>query len=218
MIFFDFLYSIYEFIRVSFFFLNFIKNRPVAVVGNSKNLTDNKQGRRIDKFSNVIRFNSPKINGYKNYIGSKTTVHVINDNVFLKKKIRYKKINYRKIYKDNKTLFIIIISKHELNKIYRDNLEIIFPKKYFIIDKRINLFFRFLVYFTMQRLYVKKNFTSGLLILLLFFFSKIKFIAYGFDKKKNKKNYTYYDVSRLYNFENEHDLITENKILNYLKI
>jgi len=197
---------------------NFIKNRPVAVVGNSKNLTDNKQGTRIDRFSNVIRFNSPKINGYKNYIGSKTTMHVINDNVFLKKKIRYKKINYRKIYKDNKTLFIIIVFKNELNKIHKDKLEIIFPKKYFIIDKRINLFFRFVVYFTMQRLYVKKNFTSGLLILLLFYFSKIKFVAYGFDNKKSKKNYTYYDVSRLYNFENEHDLTTENKILNYLKI
>ena len=93
-----------------------------------------------------------------------------------------------------------------------------FLTQFSLEHKRINLFFRFVIYFTMQRLYVKKNFTSGLLILLLFFFSKIKFVAYGFDNKKSKKNYTYYDVSRLYNFENEHDLTTENKILNYLKI
>jgi len=218
MFFFNFLYSIYEFIRISFFFSNFIKKRTVAVVGNSKNLINNKLGKRIDHFSIVIRFNLSKINRYKKYVGSKTTIHVINENVFLNRKVRYKKINYKKIYKDKKILFIIIISKNELNKIYSNKLETIFPKKYIIIDKRINLFFRFFLYFINRRFKVKKNFTSGLIILLIFFFNKIKFVAYGFDKKKSKNNYKYYDVARLYNFENEHDLITENKILNYLKI
>lgn len=218
MFFFNFLYSIYEFIRISFFFSNFIKKKTVAVVGNSKNLINNKLGKRIDHFSIVIRFNLSKINRYKKYVGSKTTINVINENVFLNRKVRYKKINYKKIYKDKKILFIIIISKNELNKIYRDKLEIIFPKKYIIIDKRINLFFRFFLYFTNRRFKVKKNFTSGLIILLILFFNKIKFVAYGFDKKKSKNNYKYYDVARLYNFENEHDLITENRILNYIKI
>ena len=147
-----------------------------------------------------MSFNLSKINRYKKYVGSKSTINVINENVFLNRKVRYKKINYKKIYKDKKILFIIIISKNELNKIYSNKLETIFPKKYIIIDKRINLFFRFFLYFINRRFKVKKNFTSGLIILLIFFFNKIKFVAYGFDKKKSKNNYKYYDVARLYNF------------------
>ena len=51
----------------------------------------------------------------------------------------------------------------------------------------------------------KKNFTSGLRILLILYFNNFRFKSYGFDKFKSSKNYTYYDNNRVFNRENKHD-------------
>jgi Glycosyltransferase family 29 (sialyltransferase) len=44
----------------------------ICVVGNGP--TNNKNGKQIDKFNNIIRFNGYKITGYEDYIGTKTTL------------------------------------------------------------------------------------------------------------------------------------------------
>lgn len=47
--------------------------RRIIIVGNSSGVLDKKLGSEIDKFTYVLRFNDFVINGYENYVGTKTT-------------------------------------------------------------------------------------------------------------------------------------------------
>ena len=47
--------------------------KEILIVGSSPNLLDIKNGKIIDGFELVCRFNDYKINGYEEYVGSKTT-------------------------------------------------------------------------------------------------------------------------------------------------
>lgn len=48
------------------------KKTKVVIVGNSNNVTNYKFGPIIDKFDIVVRFNEFKINGFEEYVGTKT--------------------------------------------------------------------------------------------------------------------------------------------------
>ena len=54
-------------------------NSHILIVGNSKNIINKKMGKKIDTFDNIIRFNDYKINGFENDIGTKTTIHFVNN-------------------------------------------------------------------------------------------------------------------------------------------
>jgi hypothetical protein len=51
-------------------------SQPICIVGNAE--TIRKNGGLIDSFPTVIRINNFKIDGYEDYIGSKTTLRCIN--------------------------------------------------------------------------------------------------------------------------------------------
>ena len=212
---FEFFKSIKEFNKCKFFFNHFIKKKKVAVVGNASNILKKKNAKQIDKFPIIIRFNSPELLKYRKYVGSKTSIQVINEKIFLKKNVRYKKIDYKKLY-NTKCLFIVFVSKKKLFKIKKKTEE---PNFFFIIDENIDLFLRFLIFIKLGLIASKKkNFTSGLRILLILYFNNFRFKSYGFDKFKSSKNYTYYDNNRIFNKENKHDFKFENKVLNKIKI
>jgi hypothetical protein len=48
----------------------------IAVVGNGPSAISKKNGHLIDQFDEVIRFNSYQLNGYEQYVGTKTTIWV----------------------------------------------------------------------------------------------------------------------------------------------
>jgi len=211
MILIEFFKSVKEFINCRIFFHKFIKKKKIAVVGNASNILKKKDAKNIDNFPIVIRFNAPELLKYGKYVGSKTSIQVINEKVFLKKKVRYKKIDYKKLF-NIKCLFIIFISKKKFLKINNKTEK---PNFFFIIDENIDIFLKFLIFIRLGLFtFKKKNFTSGLRILLILYFNNLNFRSYGFDKFKSSKNYTYYDNNRLFNKENKHNLKFENKILN----
>lgn len=69
-------------IKLPFVGPNLYLSRSVAIVGSSGTLTGTGLGRTIDSFKEVIRFNRAPTNGFENDVGSKTTLRVVNNNVF----------------------------------------------------------------------------------------------------------------------------------------
>ncbi len=45
----------------------------VIIVGNGTSILDSKNGKSIDSFDDVVRFNSFRIKDYEEYTGKKTT-------------------------------------------------------------------------------------------------------------------------------------------------
>jgi hypothetical protein len=49
-----------------------------AVVGNSGSLLEDQRGAEIDEHDAVLRFNAAKIAGFEQFVGSKTTIRLLN--------------------------------------------------------------------------------------------------------------------------------------------
>lgn len=63
-------------------FLNLPSDSKVALVGNSGLMTTNEWGESIDTYDIVIRFNHAPTEGYEKYVGSKTTLRIVNGHCF----------------------------------------------------------------------------------------------------------------------------------------
>lgn len=57
-------------------------DEDICVVGSSAKLLQAKHGERIDSFKEVVRFNRAPVEGYEHYVGSRTTLYVMNPHVF----------------------------------------------------------------------------------------------------------------------------------------
>lgn len=58
----------------------------IAIIFSSKNILNKEYGKEIDSFDNVIRFNDAVVDGYEKFVGTKTTLWVLNCNCIDKKK------------------------------------------------------------------------------------------------------------------------------------
>jgi len=61
---------------------NLFVSENIALVGSSGRLKRNAQGKSIDSFDEVIRFNRAAVNGFEELSGSKTTINALNSHVF----------------------------------------------------------------------------------------------------------------------------------------
>lgn len=57
-------------------------NSKVCLIGNSGLMLTKEWGEEIDKYDIVIRFNHGPTNGYEKYVGSKTTLRLVNGHCF----------------------------------------------------------------------------------------------------------------------------------------
>jgi len=57
-------------------------NGSIAIVGSGSHLLNHEDGEIIDSFDHVVRFNRAPTSDYGKYVGSKTTVRVVNQHVF----------------------------------------------------------------------------------------------------------------------------------------
>ena len=57
-------------------------NDNICIVASSVNLLDNKYGKEIDAFDDVVRFNRAPTDGFEEHVGAKTTVRITNNHVF----------------------------------------------------------------------------------------------------------------------------------------
>tara|TARA_R110001592_G_scaffold356032_1_gene657299 strand:+ start:5651 stop:6235 length:585 start_codon:yes stop_codon:yes gene_type:complete len=58
-------------------------NKKVAVVGSSGHLLERNYASFIDSHDYIIRFNQSRVEGYENFVGSKTTHRLVNVHTFL---------------------------------------------------------------------------------------------------------------------------------------
>jgi len=58
-------------------------SKPVAVVGSSGHLLERNYASLIDEHDYVIRFNQARVEGYEEFVGSKTTHRIVNVHTFL---------------------------------------------------------------------------------------------------------------------------------------
>ena len=58
-------------------------SKSLAIVGSSGNLLNHENGNKIDGFQNIVRFNRAEVDGYENFVGSKTTLRCVNYPVFI---------------------------------------------------------------------------------------------------------------------------------------
>lgn len=61
---------------------NLPKNSKVCLVGNSGLMKSKEWGSEIDSYDVVIRFNHAPTDGYEKYVGSKTTLRLVNGHCF----------------------------------------------------------------------------------------------------------------------------------------
>ena len=55
---------------------------PIAIVGSSGRLLVSEDGKKIDQYETVIRFNRAPTEGYEEHVGSKTSLRITNNHVF----------------------------------------------------------------------------------------------------------------------------------------
>ena len=60
--------------------------KNLAIIGSGKKILSQRYGEKIDSYEYVIRFNAARVDEYKKFVGSKTTLRVLNNNSFECKK------------------------------------------------------------------------------------------------------------------------------------
>lgn len=193
-----------------------INKNTVLLIGNSNNVFKEQKGFIIDKFEYVIRFNAAKTQGFENYVGEKTSMAVINQEIFEQKYIN-EKIDKDYVAKlSNKDIFVIlendIDQNYNFESLKKKNNLIFFHNKFnhylrYCLVSRFNYIRKFYHY-----LYGKKL-SSGMVLISLLTMSDCKISIFGFDLKKNKKKYSHYYEENHTNYNTVHDWAFENALL-----
>lgn len=68
--------------KMKFINPDLILDKNIAIIGSSAKLLEKSYGEDIDSFSEIVRFNRAPVNGYERFVGSKTTLRVVNNHVF----------------------------------------------------------------------------------------------------------------------------------------
>jgi len=194
-------------------------NENLTIIGSSKYILNKKKGHEIDKFDEIIRFNTATTDSYEEFVGKKTTLRVINNHLFLESmKLPKDKVNRIAVINPNKFL------EEEKKFFSRDK------KKYFFFENKINqfllsfFFIKYLsIFFRLLFLIKKKNFSVGFLTILSCIASGLKPTLYGFDINEDMENRSHYymdgfPIGRKHNLEEEHKIIKLLKDKNLLFI
>jgi hypothetical protein len=170
----------------------------VAIVGSSANLLNAKQGRLIDTFDNVIRFNRAEVSDkYSDYAGTKTTLRVVNNHVF--DNIDIIKQGYtnspKKFVKKLRNTNILYVgpdegpwsrrkkNTHKSNNLFKFNYSELEQLKQYI------------------QIETEKNFQVGTIMTVLCVSSNIKPHLFGFDLTKQKRTHYYQNRPAEPNYE-----------------
>jgi|TARA_R110001592_G_scaffold532_4_gene2863 hypothetical protein len=62
--------------------LDFTKLGSIALVGSSGCILNSKHGSTIDSHDTIIRFNAARVVGFEEYVGSRTTIRIMNGHCF----------------------------------------------------------------------------------------------------------------------------------------
>jgi len=192
-------------------------NCNLAIVGSSKSILKKNYGKKINNYKEVIRFNTAEVDKYKSFVGNKTTLRVINNNVFDSKnypKLKNDFIFYNKL----KNCKIAVISPFKFTKKNKlENINVL--NEYFFCEGKLKSFLvcfyfikNFLIFLNLIKLALNKNFSVGFLTILICISSGIKPDLFGFDLNESMKKRSYYwrnnfPIGNVHNLELEHIII-----------
>ena len=208
--------------------INFIKSNlymyeNICIVGSSKKILKKKQGNKINHFKEIVRFNRAKIGSFKEYVGTKTSLRIFNNHVFLNMKIWGIRKSEQFFAKKIKNKKILIISPSSINKEdFKKNSNK--TNNYFFLNSKKILFlslFRFifepkLFKMIFSLIYSKKNYSVGMAFIMCLLLSNVRPTLFGFDLEENmdKRSHYYQNPGKPGKF---HNLVIEHKILKILK-
>ena len=166
-------------------------SKSVALVGSSGSLLKHEYGEIIDKHENVIRFNRAPVEGYEKIAGSKTTIRVANNHVFLNKPINSKFTNqpqnFIKNLKDTRVLLIGPIQFNLKNKTRQTDES----NELFIFDyNKINILKKEV------KFKVTDNPSVGLIAICLCVIAGVKPDLFGFDISLDQTSRSHYWENR----------------------
>jgi hypothetical protein len=209
--------------KIKFFKPNFYIRENLAIVGSSMSILKNELGKSIDKFEEIIRFNKSKVEGFEKFVGSKTTIRVVNNPVFeCHQSWDNNDPSDKNFVRFLKNIKIIVISPYKISgKIKKDVC--LTTNQYFFLEKKI---FKIIctIYFIkkidifinlLKILFNKKSFSVGFYTILLCIISGIKPTLFGFDFDENMNDRSHYwEIPG--KVGNRHDLTLEQNILKKL--
>ena len=205
--------------KLNFFNPTLMVDTKVAIVGSSSSILKMKNGTLIDTFDEIIRFNRGITLKYEEYVGSKTTLRIINNNVFFR------------IPESGNEFFLKDLNSSKLGVIapFKINQE---DKKKFLLNNHEYFFFntwnakvKILIYFLtfpkiflklVNLIYSKKQLSVGFLTILAFITSKIKPTLFGFDLNEDMSKRSHYYVKN-WPIGGRHDFKSEHLIIQLLK-
>ena len=206
--------------KIKFFKPNFYISENLAIVGSSKSILKNEFGKLIDKFEDIARFNRSKVKGFEKFVGSKTTIRIVNNPVFeCRQSCDNNDPSDKNFIRFLKNIKIIVISPYKISsKIKKDVC--LTSNEYFFLEKKI---FRIIctIYFfnkidifinLLKILFNKKSFSVGFYTILLCIISGIKPTLFGFDLNENMNDRSHYWETPG-KVGNRHDLTLEHNIL-----
>lgn len=188
-------------------------DKKIALVGSSGVLSGTGLGKVIDSFEEVIRFNRAPTNSYEEDVGSKTTVRVLNNHVFLNSKKFYKAEQYSNLdysftenIRNNK---IIIIGNVVDLESFRKTKENFYERNNSVhtFDYSLMRDIKNHVNFSST-----KNMSVGAVFLSLLLIAKTEFYIFGFDREN--KDVTHYWQNRPKVMSHYHDQYIEKCWLN----
>ena len=169
----------------------------LAIVGSSKSILKKNFGKEIDTYQEVIRFNKSPVKNYEKFVGSKTTIRVVNNPVFECYQTwdndDPKDINFVRYLTNMK---IAVISPHKVKK-----KNVFIPSnQYFFLENKIFMYmsifyfiFKIDILKNLLKLIIKKkNFSTGFMTILLCIISGIKPTLFGFDTSEDMKSRSHY--------------------------
>jgi hypothetical protein len=198
----------------------------LAIVGSSISILKNNFGDEINTYQDVIRFNRSPVKNYEKFVGSKTTIRVVNNVVFesYQSQDNENQKDSNSITLLEKTKIITITSKivSEKKKYIPDN-----SNNYFFLKGKIfkylcifYLFYKFDIFVDLLKMLIKrKNFSVGFATIILCVISGIKPTLFGFDVSEDMSLRSHYwESSQIVKPSERHDLNMEHVIIKKLNL
>ena len=205
--------------KINFFNPEIKVSKKLAIVGSSSSILNKKNGIKIDNFDDIIRFNNAKVENYEEFVGTKTTIRVVNNPTFECFAIWDYKEDDQYFIKNLENMNILVISPYQIKKEFKkmncspSNNYFFLENKYFqylcifYFMKKISIFGNFL-----RILLHKKNFSIGFYTIVLCIISGIKPSLFGFDLNENMDERSHY-WEKAGKVGYRHNLFLEHKII-----
>ncbi len=209
---------------------NLYMHEKICIIGSSKKILNEKKGKLINNFKEIVRFNRSKVNSFQKYVGSKTTLRILNNHVFLNVKIWGINKTEQFFAKKLKNTKILIIAPKSISQIDYNKHSNKSNKYYFLNSKKILFYslFKFildlkLVYMILSLIYNKKSYSAGMSFIMCLLLSNLRPTLFGFDLEENMNNRSHYyqkpgKPGKFHNLKLEHKILKILKNKNYLDI